>query len=194
MKRLLTVTLVMLAICTVSFAQSSIEKTLMDLEGQWVKAALAGKGEALAPLLATDFVSIQSDGTAQTKAQYVAMTNKGKWQVSEVSDMNVQVHGDSAVVTGTWTGKGTDGMGRAVDTRERFADTWVKIPDGKWQCVASASAPMMRRYTTPMASARGMTYTRPRTGNGRHANSTSGASRYAKKTASTRSKITPLSA
>jgi ketosteroid isomerase-like protein len=142
MKRLLTVTLVMLAICTVSFAQSSIEKTLMDLEGQWVKAALASKGEALAPLLATDFVSIQSDGTAQTKAEYVAMTNKGKWQVSEVSDMNVQVHGDSAVVTGTWTGKGTDGMGRAVDTRERFADTWVKVPDGKWQCVASASAPM----------------------------------------------------
>jgi len=142
MKRLLTVAMVMMAICTVSFAQSGIEKTLMDLEGQWVKAALASKGEALAPLLSTDFVSIQSTGTTQTKAEYVAVTNKGKWQVSEVSDMNVQVHGDSAVVTGIWTGKGTDGMGRAVDARERFADTWVKTPDGNWQCVVSASAPM----------------------------------------------------
>jgi ketosteroid isomerase-like protein len=138
MKRLLAVASVMLAMCTVAFAQGSVDQTLMDLERQWVKAALASKGEALAPLLATNFVSVQSDGTMQTKAEYVAMTNKGKWQVSEVSDMKVQVHGNAAVVTGMWTGKGTDGMGKAVDAKERFADTWVKMPDGKWQCVASA--------------------------------------------------------
>ena len=78
----------------------------------------------------------------QTKAQYVANTNKGKWQVSEVSDMKVQVHGNSAVVTGVWTGKGTDGPGKNVDGKERFADTWVKMADGKGQCVASASAPL----------------------------------------------------
>ncbi|MGH9175781.1 MAG: YybH family protein [Vicinamibacterales bacterium] len=52
--------------------------------------------------------------------------------------MKVQLHGDSAVVTGIWTGKGTDGTGKAFDQRERFADTWVKMPDGKWQCVVSA--------------------------------------------------------
>jgi len=141
MKKLLAMTWIMLALCTVTFAQS-VDQTLMDLERQWVKAALASKGEALAPLLATDFVSIQSDGTMQTKAQYVANTNKGKWQVSEVSDMKVQVHGNSAVVTGVWTGKGTDGTGKTFDGKERFADTWVKMADGKWQCVASASAPM----------------------------------------------------
>ncbi len=142
MKRLLTVASLILATGALSFAQSGIDKTLMDLEAQWVKAALASKGEALAPLLAADFVSVQSDGRTATKAEYVAMTSKGKWQVSEVSDMKVQVHGNAAVVTGMWTGKGTDGMGKAVDAKERFADTWVKMPDGKWQCVASASAPM----------------------------------------------------
>ena len=78
MKRLLAVASVMLAMCTVAFAQGSVEKALMDLERQWVKAALASKGEALAPLLATDFVSVQSDGTMQTKPEYVAMTNKGQ--------------------------------------------------------------------------------------------------------------------
>ena len=142
MKRLLAIASVMLAMGTVAFAQGGVEKALMDLEHQWVKAALASKGEALAPLLAKDFVSVQSDGTVQTKPEYVAMTNKGEWEVSEVSDMKVQVHGDSAVVTGVWTGKGTDGTGKAVAGKERFADTWVKMPDGKWQCVASASAPM----------------------------------------------------
>jgi ketosteroid isomerase-like protein len=142
MKRLLAVASVMLGMCTVAFAQGSVDQTLMDLERQWVKAGLASNGQALAPLLASDFVSVQSDGTMHNKAAYVAMTTKGKWQVNDVSDMKVQVHGNAAVVTGVWTGKGTDGFGKAFDGKERFTDTWVKMPDGKWQCVASASAPM----------------------------------------------------
>jgi ketosteroid isomerase-like protein len=56
--------------------------------------------------------------------------------------MKVTVHGDTGIVTGTWTGKGTDGTGKPVDTKERWADTWVKMPNGKWQCVASAAATM----------------------------------------------------
>jgi len=140
MKRLLFAASVVLCAGAVVLAQGSVEKAVMDLEQQWVKAQLAGNGDALAPLLAGSFVSIQSDGALLTKAVYLAhTTGKAKWQVNAVSDMKVQVHGDSAVVTGTWTGKGTDGEGKAIDTKERYADTWVKMPDGKWQCVASAS-------------------------------------------------------
>jgi ketosteroid isomerase-like protein len=142
MKRLLPVALMMMAIGTMAAAQGSVEKALLDLERQWVKASSAGDGDALAPLLAADFVSVQSDGTTQTKAVYVANARKGKWQVNDVSDMKVQVHGDSAVVIGVWTGKGTDGTGKAFDGRERFVDTWVKMPDGKWQCVASVGVTM----------------------------------------------------
>ena len=140
MKRLLVAASITVAMCGQAFGQGSVEQALMDLERQWVKASLASNGEALAPLLASNIVVLGSDGTMQTKAAYVAMTNKGKWQVNEISDMKVQVHGDTAVVTGLWTGKGTDGAGKAFDGRERFADTWVKMPDGKWQCVATASA------------------------------------------------------
>ena len=139
MKRLLAVASVVLAMSATSFAQGGVEKALMDLERQWVKAGLASNGEALAPLLSSDFTSVQSDGTVQTKAVYVANTSKAKWQVNDVSDMKVQVHGDSAVVIGVWTGKGTDWSGKAFDGKERFVDTWVKMPDGKWQCVASVS-------------------------------------------------------
>jgi ketosteroid isomerase-like protein len=42
-------------------------------------------------------------------------------------------------VIGVWTGKGTDWSGKPFDGKERFADTWVKTPDGKWQCVTSMS-------------------------------------------------------
>jgi ketosteroid isomerase-like protein len=55
--------------------------------------------------------------------------------------MKVKVHGDAAIVTGTWVGKGTDGAGKSINAKERWADTWVKS-GGKWVCVASASAPI----------------------------------------------------
>ncbi|MGH9175313.1 MAG: nuclear transport factor 2 family protein, partial [Vicinamibacterales bacterium] len=84
MQRLLLVASVVLSTCGTALAQGGVEKALMDLERQWVKAQLANNSEALAPLLAADFVSLQSDGTVQTKAVYVANTNKGKWQVSEL--------------------------------------------------------------------------------------------------------------
>lgn len=137
MTRLLLAASVMLSSGAVALAQGSAEKALMDLERQWVKASLASNGDALAPLLAADFVSVQSDGAMQSRAVYIGNTSKARWQVSDVSDMKVQLHGDSAVVTGIWTGRGTDGTGKAYDGRERFVDTWVKMPDGKWQCVAS---------------------------------------------------------
>ena len=142
MKKLLAIASVTLAMGAMALGQGGVEKALLDLERQWVKASSAGDGDALAPLLASDFVSVQSDGTMQTKAVYVANARKGKWQVNDVSDMKVQVHGDSAVVIGIWTGKGTDGTGKAFDGRERFVDTWMKMPDGKWQCVASAGISM----------------------------------------------------
>ena len=140
MKRLLLAAAVLLSTGTMVLAQGGVEKALLDLEQQWVKAQLSGNAQALEPILAADFVSLQSDGTIQTRAVYVGNTAKTKWQGSAVSDMKVQLHGDSAVVTGIWTGKGVDPTGKAFDSRERFADTWVKMPDGKWQCVASASA------------------------------------------------------
>jgi ketosteroid isomerase-like protein len=118
------------------------QQALMDLENQWGKASKASNGDALAPLLAEEFVSLDSDGTLYGKADIVARTKKAKWTTNEVADLKVTMHGDTGIVTGTWTGKGTDGAGKAVDAKERWADTWVKMPDGKWQCVASASAPM----------------------------------------------------
>jgi ketosteroid isomerase-like protein len=120
---------------------SNVEQHLKDMENQWAKASMAGNGDALAPMLSEDFVNIDSDGSVHNKAETIARTRKAKWQVNEISELQVNTHGDSAIVTGTWTGKGTDSMGKPVDTKERWADTWVKS-GGKWQCVASASAPM----------------------------------------------------
>jgi ketosteroid isomerase-like protein len=123
-------------------ASGPVAQALIDLENQWAKASKAGDGDALAPILANDFVQVDSDGSLRGKSEVMARMKGGKWTTNEVSDMKVMVHGDSAIVTGTWTGNGTTGEGRAINGKERFADTFVKMPDGTWQCVASASAPI----------------------------------------------------
>ncbi len=121
---------------------SSIAQALTDMEHQWAKASKAGDADALAPMLADDFVSMDSDGSLRSKAEVIARTKKAKWTTNEIADVKVTVHGDSAVVTGSWTGNGTDGTGKPVNAKERWTDTWVKTTSGKWQCVASASAPV----------------------------------------------------
>ena len=121
---------------------AAVTKALLALEDQWGAAAKASSGDALAPLLADSFVALDTDGTMHSKAEVIARVKKAKWVTNELGDMKVTVHGDSAIVTGTWTGNGTDGTGKAVNAKERWVDTWVKTADGKWVCVASASAPM----------------------------------------------------
>jgi uncharacterized protein (TIGR02246 family) len=123
-------------------ASGPVAQALIDLENQWAKASKAADGDAVAPMLAEDFVQVDSDGSLRGKSEIIARMKKSKWTTNELSDMKVMVHGDSAVVTGRWTGNGTNGDGKAINAKERWADTWVKMANGKWQCVASASAPM----------------------------------------------------
>jgi ketosteroid isomerase-like protein len=119
-----------------------VTQTITNLENQWTKAAKESNGAAIAPLLADKWVTVDSDGTVHDKSEAIDRAKKAKWETNEISDVKVTGYGNSAVVTGIWTGKGTDGTGKQVDTKERWVDTWVKMPGGKWQCVASGSATM----------------------------------------------------
>jgi len=51
--------------------------------------------------------------------------------------VKVTVFGDTAIATGGFKGKDTDATGKPFDNNERSTDTWMKMPSGKWQCVAS---------------------------------------------------------
>ena len=147
MKRLLIAAAIALMPLTVA-AQNTpkkappIEQALLALEQRWVTASKASDGPAVGALLAENFTAIDSDGSMRTKAELMERTTKGKWTTTALTDMNVVMHGNTGIVTGVWTGVGTDGGGKAVDGRERWADTWVKAKDGTWRCVASASAPL----------------------------------------------------
>src|SRR6187399_2979014 len=129
MKKLLLVVSAGLITGAIAFAQGSVEKTVLDLEHQWGKAVLESNGNALDPLLAAEFVSYGSDGSKYTKAQQIADTNVIKWQVMNVAEEKVYVHGNTAIATGIVTGKFTDKTGKPFTVREQMVDTWLKMPD-----------------------------------------------------------------
>ncbi len=120
----------------------SAEQTLLDMENQWAKASAASNADAIAPMLSDDFVNTDSDGKVYGKAETLAHIKGAKWQTNQVSDMKTLVYGNTGVVTGAWIGKGTDATGKKVDAKERWTDTWAKMRNGKWQCIASQSTPM----------------------------------------------------
>jgi ketosteroid isomerase-like protein len=116
---------------------AGIEENITELEQQWAAAAKANDSQKIAALLSEVFIELDSDGKLYDKSQVLDRTKADKWQVNEISDVKVMVHGNMAIATGVWQGKGTLAGGKMVDEHERWLDTWLK--NGKWQCVASAS-------------------------------------------------------
>ena len=98
--------------------------------------------DLLAPLLADKFVSTGSDGKVTGKAETLGTIKTIKWGSAEYSDVKVTVFGDTAIATGDFKGNGTDASGKLFDDHERWTDTWVKMPNGQWQCVASHGSPV----------------------------------------------------
>ena len=119
---------------------SDVEKAIEKMEQQWTEAGKASNAETVSSMLAENYTNLLSDGALVDKARTLENIKKSKWEINEISDVKVTAFGNTAIATGSWRGKGTDQDGKAVDAHERFMDTWTKMPNGKWQCVASAGA------------------------------------------------------
>jgi ketosteroid isomerase-like protein len=117
----------------------SSEKQIIALEQKWAQLQKASDVDALAPMLADNFVIVFADGRLMNKSQALDDTKKSKMASVEETDMKVSSYGNTAVVTGIWKGKGIGADGKPVDNREQFIDTWHKSADGKWQCIASGN-------------------------------------------------------
>jgi len=114
-----------------------ILKAISDLEYKWADAQKNGKPDVVDPLLADAFVNTDTDAKVTGKKELLANLKGGKWEHNEISDVKVIVFGHVAIATGAWAGKGVDGDGTKIDRHERWTDTWVRMPGGLWQCVAS---------------------------------------------------------
>jgi uncharacterized protein (TIGR02246 family) len=141
---LFLVVLLFLGIATGSQAQTTggTEKAVMALEQQWLQSQKTNNPDLVAQLLADKFVNTGSDGKVQSKAESLATAKATKYDSAAYEDVHVTVFGDSAIATGGFKAKGTDPSGKPLDVNERWTDTWVKMPNGKWQCVASHQSPV----------------------------------------------------
>ena len=98
--------------------------------------------EMVAPLLADKFIGTGADGKLTDRAQLLANAKATKYDSMEYEDVKVTVFGDAAIATGASKAQGTDELGKPIDEHMRWTDTWVKMPNGKWQCVASHVSPV----------------------------------------------------
>jgi ketosteroid isomerase-like protein len=115
---------------------------VLALENGWNHALEAKDTKALGMLLANTFLSVDIDGSVESKSEFLASIKAPDYQPSQAvtEQSTVQVYGDAAVVVGVFRVKGME-KGKAYMHRERFVDTWIKI-NGTWQCVATTSTLM----------------------------------------------------
>ena len=139
MKRLSARAFVLLLAFASGFAQqkSDAAAKLLALETKWNEAYLKSDIGALNSLLSDDFIITTEDGSTYSKAGYIARCGNPniQVQVSEMSDLKVRMHGNTAVVTGAYHERGLD-QGKPYEFRDRFTDVWMNL-DSRWQVVAS---------------------------------------------------------
>lgn len=118
------------------------EKAVAALEHQWLESQKTNNPDLVAPLIADKFVYTGSDGKVSDKAAMLAEAKSTKWTSVENVGEKVTVFGDTAIATGEFKGKGTDASGKPIDDHTHYTDVWVKMPNGKWQCVSSQDSPV----------------------------------------------------
>ncbi len=142
MIRILTLGLLLSALWLVSPGQENQESTAGDksmilaLESAWNQAELHHDANAVAAIVAENFVSVDHHGTLLTRSKYLADLKDPSYKPEEISnsDTVVYLYGDTAIVTSAYKTRGT-ADGKPFTHRGRFTDTWIKR-NGKWQCIA----------------------------------------------------------
>ena len=112
MKRMLMgFTMVLMALAVqAQMGAGGVEKAIAGLEQQWTAAGKMSNPDGVAPLLADNFINMNSDGTMRNKAQTLAMVKGSKWEINEISDVKVTTFGNTAVATGAGKAKARAAM------------------------------------------------------------------------------------
>jgi ketosteroid isomerase-like protein len=124
---------------TLSAPQQKSESAskILALENKWNEAYKQGDVTTMNSLLADDFIITIEDGTTFSKTGYIAHSGDSQNHVllSEMSDLKVRLHGNTAIVTGAYHEKGTSN-GKPYEYHDRLTDVWMLI-EGRWQVIAS---------------------------------------------------------
>lgn len=141
------ITFLLLAVAVVTPAQTpkkeplqrtdATSKALIDLEEKWVAALEKSDAATLDSICADTYVETDGRGHRSDKQALLAVVKSGDLKVESIklSDMQVYVYGDAAVVTGSAAEAGGY-KGQPFTANVSFTETFVR-QNGKWRAVAS---------------------------------------------------------
>jgi ketosteroid isomerase-like protein len=122
-------------------SDGKVEQELRSLVRAWDDAYVKGDTATLDRLLASEFAFVGGP----KKSEYLSSFKSRSFMVESAvsTDIQVQVYGDTAVLTGldTITGKNKD---QTVVSKWLYMDVWIKR-GGRWQCVKTYSMPVQNR-------------------------------------------------
>jgi ketosteroid isomerase-like protein len=129
--------LLALASAQVIASPASDEQTLMQLEDRLSEAFRTGDVETVAKIEDEGYTLTNSRALVSRRADDIAEVTKGDPRYDEfrTHDMKVTLYGDTAIVIGVVSLKGTS-AGEAFDADMRFTDTFVRR-NGEWRIVAA---------------------------------------------------------
>ncbi len=110
---------------------------LLTFEQEFTQAVAANDAAAIGWFIADDWVIVDADGSVIDRPRFISVIESGALthESMESTDVEVRVHGDTAVVTGITTSRGQF-MGQGFTTRERATDVLARL-NGRWLCVFS---------------------------------------------------------
>ena len=109
---------------------------ILELEKERNRAIINGDALALERMTSDDYTFITLRGELRTKAEIVQGFKSGSFHYDsrEISDLNIRVYGNTAIVTGRSIQKGKEN-GKDYSGDYRFTRVYIK-QDGRWQTVA----------------------------------------------------------
>jgi ketosteroid isomerase-like protein len=125
---------------TASDSAAADRKAVAALDVAYQKAVEQNDSKTMAKILADDFVVIDGNGRAWTKADLIQDANSGKTRYEHQvdSERTVRLWGDTAVVTAKLWAKGIED-GERVEYVVWFSDTYVRTRSG-WKYVFGQSS------------------------------------------------------
>lgn len=114
-----------------------MQEELLRFEREFTQAVAGNDVAAIGRFVADDWVIVDADGGVIDRSRFLDVIESGalSHDSMESTDVEVRLHGDTAVVTGITTSEGQF-MGQVFTTRERATDVLVRV-DGRWLCVFS---------------------------------------------------------
>ncbi len=117
-------------------SEAAAKRTILQLEEERNRAIVNGDAAALERMTSDDYTFITLRGELRTKAEIVKGFRSGSFHYDNrrISDLNVRVYGETAVVTGRSVQSGHEN-GKDYSGDYRFTRVYVER-NGNWQTVA----------------------------------------------------------